>query len=194
VGDRPALLPGHGLPILGADRIRQALTDTADLLESLESQALALMNQGASLDRVLHEVEVPAHLRDRPYLQPVYDHPQFIVRNVWRRYGGWHDAEPDNLLPAPRADLAGEWVRMAGGIGTVLARVAELRDAGDLRLACHLVEYAVLADPASSEAHELRAEVYSRRASEQTSSMARNLLNHAAAASRQGKRDLAGDW
>ncbi|MEZ5726736.1 MAG: alkyl sulfatase dimerization domain-containing protein [Burkholderiaceae bacterium] len=45
----------------------------------------------------------PEHLADRPYLQPVYDHPQFLVRNIWRRYGGWWDGEPDNLLPAPRA-------------------------------------------------------------------------------------------
>jgi len=188
------MLPGHGLPVLGADRISAALGDTADLLESLEAQTLVLMNQGASLDRVLHEVEVPAHLRDKPYLQAVYDHPQFIVRNVWRRYGGWHDAEPDNLLPAPRADQAGEWVRLAGGVGAVLVRAAELRDGGDLRLACHLVEFAVLADPASSEAHALRADVYARRAAQQTSSMARNLLNHAAVSSQQGKRDLAGGW
>ncbi|MDP6558517.1 MAG: helix-hairpin-helix domain-containing protein, partial [Candidatus Binatia bacterium] len=30
------MLPGHGLPIFGAERIRLALTDTADLLDSLE--------------------------------------------------------------------------------------------------------------------------------------------------------------
>src|SRR6202044_1101841 len=32
------LLPGHGFPVIGADRVRQALTDTADLLESLVDQ------------------------------------------------------------------------------------------------------------------------------------------------------------
>ena len=154
------------------------------------------MNQGVTLDRVLHDVEVPAHLRDKPYLQPVYDHPQFIVRNVWRRYGGWYDGEPDNLLPAPRAQQAPEWVdarrraraRAATGRG-------QLAGGGDLRLACHLVEFAVLAEPVSTEAHEVRAEVYARRGrDQQVSSMARNILNHAALASRQGKRDLAGRY
>ena len=100
------MLCGHGVPIFGADRVRQALTDTADLLDSIETQTLALMNRGVPLDRVLHEVDVPEHLRQLPYLQPVYDHPQFLVRNVWRRYGGWYDGEPDNLLPAPRAAQA----------------------------------------------------------------------------------------
>jgi len=187
------MLPGHGLPVFRAGRIRAALSDTAELLESLEAQVLALMNEGASLDRVLHEVEVPQHLLDKPYLRAVYDHPQFIVRNIWRLYGGWFDGEPDNLLPAPRADQAREWVALAGGVGPVLDRVAKLREEGNLRLACHLIEFAVIAEPGSKPAHELRREVYAARAALETSSMSRNILNHAALASEQGKRDLIGE-
>jgi alkyl sulfatase BDS1-like metallo-beta-lactamase superfamily hydrolase len=192
--DPELLLAGHGLPIFGADRVRAALTDTAELLESLEAQTLTLMNTGCTLDRVIHEVEVPAHLRDKPYLRPVYDHPQFIVRNVWRRYGGWYDGEPDNLLPAPRADQAREWVALAGGVEKVLARARELAEEGDLRLACHLVEHAVIVAPDANEVHETRAHIYETRAMQQESSMARNLMRHAAEASKRGKRDLAGDW
>jgi len=32
--DAAVLLPGHGLPIVGADRVQEALTTTAALLES----------------------------------------------------------------------------------------------------------------------------------------------------------------
>lgn len=186
------LLAGHGLPIFGAERIERALLDSADLLESLERQTLALMEEGRTLDQVIHAVEVPARLRDLPYLQPVYDHPQFIVRNIWRRYGGWHDGEPDNLLPAPRRRQAEVWVELAGGEAAVLSRAAGLAEAGETDLACHLVEFAVLAGPGSAAAHQLRAEIYGARAARETSSMARNILNHAALASRQGRRDLAG--
>jgi alkyl sulfatase BDS1-like metallo-beta-lactamase superfamily hydrolase len=186
------LVPGHGLPVFGAERIATALLETAELLEAIEDQVLALMNQGACLDQILHQVEVPARLRDRPYLQPVYDHPQFLVRSVWRRYGGWWDGEPDQLLPAPRAAQARVWVELAGGLAPVLTRARALAEAGDPRLACHLVEMAVLAEPTAAEAHELRAEVYERWAAEQRSSMARNILRHAARSSAQGRRDLAG--
>jgi alkyl sulfatase BDS1-like metallo-beta-lactamase superfamily hydrolase len=186
------MIPGHGLPVSGAERIRVALTDTAELLESIEAQVLALMNAGAALDRVLHEVRVPPHLLEKPYLRPVYDDPQFIVRNVWRLFGGWYDGEPDNLLPAPRAEQAREWVRLAGGLGPVLESAARLLADGNLRLACHLIEFAVLAEPGSRAAHDLRREIYERRARQQLSSMARNILTHAALASAQGKRDLAG--
>ncbi len=61
------LLPGHGFPVVGAARVRQALTDTADLLDSLVDQTLALMNAGARLDEILHTVAAPAHLA-RPSL------------------------------------------------------------------------------------------------------------------------------
>ncbi len=183
------MISGHGWPIFGADRIRTALTDTADLLESIEGQALALMNTGASLDTVLHEVEIPEEALEKPYLRPVYDHPQFLIRNIWRFFGGWYDGEPDNLLPAPRAEQAREWVTLAGGLDSVLERAAKLRDEGNLRLACHFVEHAVLAEPESRRAHELRAEIYDARAQLQKSSMARGIFAFAASSSRAGKRD-----
>ena len=186
------LVPGHGLPIFGADRIRTALTDTAELLETIEGQVLALMNAGATLDRVLHEVRAPERLLAKPYLRPVYDDPQFIVRNVWRLYGGWYDGEPDNLLPAPRAEQAREWVALAGGLERVLERAAGLLGEGNARLACHLIEFAVLAEPRSPDVHRLRREIYQARSRAQVSSMARNILNHAAVASAEGRRDLAG--
>ena len=188
------MLSGHGLPIFGADRIRTALSDTAELLDSIELQTLTLMNEGKNLDTILHRVEVPQHLLDKPYLQPVYDHPQFLVRNVWRRYGGWHDGEPDNLLPAPRAEQAAAWVGLAGGPARVLAEVRRLATEGNLRLACHLIEFAVLAEPDSSEAHGLRTEVYRARSAEQISSMARNILGAAARSSERGRRDDIGGY
>ncbi|MBW2091048.1 MAG: MBL fold metallo-hydrolase, partial [Deltaproteobacteria bacterium] len=64
------LAPGHGFPIIGADRVRQALEDTAACLESIHEQTLTLMNSGASLDTIIHSVKVPGELLAKPYLQP----------------------------------------------------------------------------------------------------------------------------
>jgi alkyl sulfatase BDS1-like metallo-beta-lactamase superfamily hydrolase len=184
------MLAGHGLPILGADRIRIALSDTAEYLESLEGQTVALMNKGAGIDEIIHTVKVPKHLAEKPYLQPVYDHPEFIVRNVYRLYGGWHDGEPDHLLPAPRAAQAKEWVELAGGVAPVLKRVQALLDDDNPQLACHLIEFAVLAEP-TGEVHALRTTAYSRWSQKQESWMARSILAHAALSSTQHERDLA---
>jgi alkyl sulfatase BDS1-like metallo-beta-lactamase superfamily hydrolase len=76
-------------------------------------------------------------------------------------------------------------------VTVVLDRVRALADSDELQLATHLIETAFYADPESSEVHRLRAEVYEARAAAERSSMAANLFNHAARASRKGKRDLA---
>ncbi len=123
------LLPGHGFPIVGADRVTRALTDTAELLESLVSQTLEVMNGGGRLDEAIHGVRVPSGLAERPYLQPVYDEPEFIVRTIWRQYGGWWDGNPATLKPAPERTLAAELAALAGGAGTLAARAVELAEA-----------------------------------------------------------------
>ena len=76
----------------------------------------------------------------------------------------------------------------------MLARAAALQAEGNLRMACHLVEFAVIAEPASGAAHALRTAIYSARSKLETATMSQNILNHAALASAQGKRDLAGDY
>ncbi len=176
------LLPGHGVPIVGAGRVRQALTDTAEFLQSLHDQTVAMMNDGARLDEVLHTVRPPAHLADRPYLQPVYDEPEFVVRNVWRRYGGWWDGNPATLKPAPEAAVAAEVLSLAGA-EAVLDRVAALVDRGDdaaLRLAGHLAEWLVAADPGSAVAHRSRLRVFQARAAAERSTMAKGVFGWAA--------------
>jgi alkyl sulfatase BDS1-like metallo-beta-lactamase superfamily hydrolase len=176
------LLPGHGLPIAGAKNIRMVLLDTAAVLESLATQTLALMNEGARLSDILHTVRAPAALMDKPYLQPIYDDPEFVVRNVWRLYGGWYDGNPANLKPARESSLAREVAALAGGANVLASRALELSrsdDDADLRLAGHLAEYATLAEPASKTAHEARAEVYRRRVAAETSLMAKGVFSWA---------------
>jgi alkyl sulfatase BDS1-like metallo-beta-lactamase superfamily hydrolase len=163
--------------------VREALTDTADLLESLHEQTLALMNAGARLDEIIHTVRPPAGLLEKPYLRPVYDDPEFIVRNTWRLYGGWYDGNPATLKPAPEAVLAAEVAALAGGAGVLADRALAVADAGDLRLAGHLSELAMLAAPADAGVHRVRAEVNRRRVEEETSTMAKGVFSWAAAES-----------
>src|SRR5437763_4938218 len=179
------LLPGHGLPIVGADRVRQALTDGAELLESLVEQTLTMMNEGARLDDILHTVKAPAHLLERPYLHAIYDEPEFVVRNIWRLYGGWYDGNPAHLKPAPEADLAGELAALAGGADRLAARARQLAGAGDLRLAGHLAELAALAAPENPEVQRARAEVFEGRVAEEASIMSRGIFAWAAGESRR---------
>ena len=188
------LLPGHGVPIVGADRVVQALTETAELLEHLHDTTVSMMNQGARLDEIVNSVTAPAHLLERPYLRPIYDEPEFVVRNVWRLYGGWYDGDPSHLKPAAAPALAGELAALAGGASKLAARAEELSSRGDdasLRLAGHLAELAALAAPADRGVHLTRAAVFAARAEAEESVMARGVFAWAAADSRD--RSLSPD-
>jgi alkyl sulfatase BDS1-like metallo-beta-lactamase superfamily hydrolase len=171
------LLPGHGLPVVGAERVQTILSDTADLLESIVSQALEAMNSGARLDAVVRSVKPPPELLGKPWLKPIYDEPEFIVRNIWRLYGGWYDGNPATLKPASEAALALEVASLAGGVAALAARAREVAEAGDLRLAGHLAEWAALADDAQ---HDVRAEVFGKLAAREASTMARGVFGFAA--------------
>jgi alkyl sulfatase BDS1-like metallo-beta-lactamase superfamily hydrolase len=177
------LLPGHGLPVMGAERVASALTDTARYLESIVDQTIALMNEGARLADIVDTVRPPADLLDRPYLQPSYDEPEFIVRSVWRLNGGWWDANPAHLKPAPERALAAELAAMAGGPSVLSDRALALCEAGDetsLRLAGHLAELAWQAAPEDPAVCEVRRLVFTARARTATSTMARGVFTWAA--------------
>ncbi|HEV7887668.1 MAG TPA: alkyl sulfatase dimerization domain-containing protein [Acidimicrobiales bacterium] len=186
--DAEWLLPGHGFLVQGADRVRQALTDTAELLESLVEQTLAMMNAGARLDEIVHSVAAPAHLLERPYLRPVYDEPEFVVRNIWRLYGGWYDGDPSWLKPAPAAALAAELAALAGGAAVLADRASLLAGSpqatdADLRLAGHLAELAAQAAPDDAGVHRVRAAVFGRRAEVERSTMSKGVFRWAASES-----------
>jgi alkyl sulfatase BDS1-like metallo-beta-lactamase superfamily hydrolase len=172
-------LPAHGLPIAGAERIRRVLTEVAEALEHLVRETLALMNQGARLNDILHSVTIDPAVLEKPYLRPMYDEPEFVVRNIWRLYGGWYDGNPANLKPARDDALARELAALAGG-ALALAERAQALVTEDLRLACHLVELAVLATPEDARLHQIRAEIYQARRGRETSLMAKGIFGAAA--------------
>jgi alkyl sulfatase BDS1-like metallo-beta-lactamase superfamily hydrolase len=173
------LVPGHGYPVFGAIRVRQVLNDTANYLQSLYDQTIAMMNAGAPLDEVIHTVKPPANLAEKPWLQAVYDEPEFIVRNIWRLEGGWYDGTPSNLKPATDAERAREIAALAGGVAPVIARANEKLAAGEVVLACHLADWAVAAAPDDKSAHEVRMRVYAARADREESTMAHGIFRSA---------------
>jgi alkyl sulfatase BDS1-like metallo-beta-lactamase superfamily hydrolase len=125
-------------------------------------------------------VKPRAALAEKPYLQPVYDEPDFIVRNVWRLEGGWYDGIVSHLKPASHHAQAVEIAAMAGGADVLLGRALQKMSTGDLALAAHLIDWAVAATPDNRAAHEARMRIYAARASESTSTMAHGIFRAAA--------------
>ncbi len=182
MADRGAelLIPGHGAPVVGAARVHQALSDTALWLETLVNETVTRMNAGLALEDILAEVKPPAHLSERPYLQAVYDEPDYVIRNIWRLYGGWWDGQPAHLKPAREAEIGLEVAALAGGIDAVVARARALAAEGRLALASHLIDWVAAAAPNSWAVHDARADIYLARAQNSEALMTRGIFSEAA--------------
>jgi glyoxylase-like metal-dependent hydrolase (beta-lactamase superfamily II) len=183
--DAVSLCPGHGGPVVRDPvKVKRLVLETAEYIDSIVRQTLAAMNDGAPphVD-VLHRVKLPETAS--PWLRPVYDDPEFIIRNIIRFYGGWWSGRPSELKPAPRAPLACEIAALSGGPRVLLERALELAAAGEMRLAGHLADYALEAAPQDSAIREGVADLYDRRATGESSLMAENLFHAAAASARQ---------
>lgn len=181
------MCPGHGAPVV-RDRtlIRRMLLETADFLDVIVERTIASLNKGAPPHAdIVHAVELPRS--DSPWLQPVYDDTEFIVRSIIRFYGGWWNGRPSELKPAPRDALAREIAALAGGVDRLLARALELLQKGELRLACHLADSALEAAPGQPEVRESVAAIYELRAALEPSLMGQNLCHSAAAYARKGR-------
>lgn len=186
--DAEVLLPGHGLPIFGAARVRTALSETAEYLDHIHQTTIDGLNTGATVYDIVASLEVPERLRDRPYLLPVYDEPEFIARNVVRCYGGWYSGIPSELKPAHPTLQAREIARLAGGVTVLSERARALLAQGDLRLASHLADWAVAAAPDDPDVHGVRAEVYEARVQAEPSTMSKGIFGDAARTSRAKAR------
>jgi glyoxylase-like metal-dependent hydrolase (beta-lactamase superfamily II) len=173
-------LPAHGLPIEGRDRIAMVLTDIASALELLVDEVVAMMNAGEVLDTIVHSVHVPDDVLAKPYLRPFYDEPEFVVRNIWRQFGGWWDGAPSRLKPAPDSAVAAEIAALAGGPQVLMDRALALGEAGEFRLACHLADLAGWAAPTDAGVHAGRASIYRSRRSSESSLMAKGIFGGAA--------------
>jgi len=190
------LLPGHGPALSGEERIQDALTSTAAFLRSIHDQVVARMNEGKWLEDILREMEYPQELMQKPWLRPIYDHPEFIARNVYRLYGGWYDGDPADILPAHSHDIARELVGVCGA-EPLLARARALRDQGDpdgrgLQMACHIADFVRKGEPDNREAWLLWRDLFSARIAQEPSLMARGAFHSAVREAEARLEELGG--
>jgi alkyl sulfatase BDS1-like metallo-beta-lactamase superfamily hydrolase len=179
------LFPGHGLVVHGKEAVRMVLTETARYLRIIIDQVLERLNAGQLPEEIFHAVEPDPELATRPYLQPRYDHPKFIVRNLLRLWGGWWDGNAANLLPATWETQAKEIATLAGGVTAVVERGRTLLAQGDAVTASHLAEWATRADPTDRAAQMLKRDVYEKRLADTPALMAQGIFRAALNEARQ---------
>jgi alkyl sulfatase BDS1-like metallo-beta-lactamase superfamily hydrolase len=127
----------------------------------------------------VHGVRSDPALAKLPYLHEVYDHPQFIVRNLLRLWGGWWNGNAADLLPATLAAQAKEIAALAGGTAALAHRARALLKEKNFVLASHLAEWAARAAPDDREAQTLKRDVYYERLAVEPNLMAQGIFRAA---------------
>ena len=156
------LVPAHGAAITDPAEIRESFLVLAEVLEYIRAETLEGLNAGLRKDQVFQSIELPPRLADHPTMNVQYVTAKDISKMVIKRYTGWWDDLPSHWTPAPLEAEAATLVRLAGGMEALAAEARALvRD--DIRLACHLADWAFLADPGDATAQQLILDVYKAR-------------------------------
>lgn len=131
------LVPGHTLPIAGATAI-SALNEYSEAIRSVYDQTIEGMNQGKGPDQLAHEVTLPAHLKDQPYLIEFYGTVPHAVRAIYAGLLGWYDGNPTTLNPLEPQVKAQKMAALAGGTQALTTQMQAALKNGDHQWALEL--------------------------------------------------------
>ncbi|MBM4214192.1 MAG: MBL fold metallo-hydrolase [Gammaproteobacteria bacterium] len=152
----------HGPPMTNTAEIVDRFTAQARMLESIADQTLERLNAGIKKYDAANAVQLPAELSERGDAQPLYVRPPDIARMVAQQYSGWWSELPSEWTPAPKSTQAREIVSLAGGLETILQRAESLAGTQPA-LACHLADWAWLAEPTNPRVLATATRVYLQR-------------------------------
>lgn len=93
------LVPSHGLPIVGAENVKQILTNYRDAIKYVHDQTMRNLNLGMSPLESAQSITLPASLKKDPHLYELYGTVEWSSRNLFNGYFGWFDGNPTNLFP-----------------------------------------------------------------------------------------------
>ena len=134
------LLPGHTRPIVGAEKVREVLTNYRAAIESILLQTLECIDEGMGLDETLQAVKLPPELAKLPYLGEYYGSIDWSVRSIYAGYAGWFDGEAVNLHRLSEKERAEELIPALGGAEKVTAMIKDAQDAQKWQWSLELCE------------------------------------------------------
>lgn len=169
-----ALVAGHTRPIMGAENVKQALTDYRDAIRFVFDKTIEGMNKGLTPDELVDYVKLPENLAEKDYLREYYGNVEWAVRAIFQGYLGWFDGNPTNLFSLSPKDEAERMAKLAGGEGALLENAQTALKEGDAQWAAQLSDHLIALDPQAGEPKLLKADALSALAEELITSTGRN--------------------
>ena len=173
------LCPGHGPVMYGKKEIETCLLTAARYLHHIQDHVVACLNKGMILEETVESLTMPDELMNSKWLPPLYGHPVFIAKGIFKRYAGYYTGRPAELFPPRYADLSAEVLSLAGGTDTVMEKALALHAEGKVELACQLAEWVVEGDSENKKGWEVYGQLFMKRAKGEFNMQARGAWNNA---------------
>jgi alkyl sulfatase BDS1-like metallo-beta-lactamase superfamily hydrolase len=158
-GDKTdAVIAQHHWPIWGNARVVAFLKKQRDLYKFIHDQSVRLLNHGLTPTEIAEQLKLPASLAGDWASRGYYGTLSHNAKAVYQFYLGWYDANPADLNPLPRAEMAKKQVEYMGGAEAVLKRGRDDFAAGQYRWVASVMSQLVFADPANKAARDLGAD------------------------------------
>jgi alkyl sulfatase BDS1-like metallo-beta-lactamase superfamily hydrolase len=158
-GDKTdAVIAQHHWPMWGNERIVAFLKKQRDLYKFIHDQSVRLLNHGLTSTEIAEQLKLPPSLAGDWASRGYYGTLSHNAKAVYQFYLGWYDANPADLNPLPRAEMAKKQVDYMGGADAVLKRAREDFAAGQYRWVASVTSQLVFADPANKAARDLGAD------------------------------------
>lgn len=158
--DAEYMLPTHGRPVYGKDKVRKRMTDYRDAICWVYQQTIRGMNQGLNRDELVEYVNLPERLNScwDHGLGNHYGHYDLCVKAIYTDFLGWYQGDPAELLRAPYKTRAKNYVELIGGLEKIKKETRTAIDRKEYAWAAELISWAVRAYPDDREAKLLKAE------------------------------------
>ena len=184
---QPELLIGQPtLTIQGKDKIFTHLNNYLDFSNFMLDQTLRGLLKGLGPNDLIDFVQLPAHLREDPYLAEIYGlfswYPPYIAEYAL----GWWDGDAATLFTLPPREIALRLVPALGGRDKVLALAREAQKKNEYAWALELVGYLWRVDSSDTNLRQFKADLL-RACAQRTTSMIAHPVSLTQALALEGK-------
>ncbi len=156
------MLPMHGVPVVGKEAVREALTLHSDALAHIAGEVETGLNAGLRQDEVIAAITWPKRFADDPRLDTYYVSPQDVGKMFMKEWTGWWDDQPAHWTPATLEAQSKQIVALAGGIETFLEQARDIAQR-DIVMGSHLSDWAFFAAPKNTAVQDFAIATYKAR-------------------------------
>ncbi len=168
------LVPCHGRPLSGGEKILAVLTDYRDAIQYVHDQGIRGINMGMTPDELVAFVRLPQHLAASPYLQEFYGAVSWSLRSLFSGNLGWFSGDAADLNPLSKSQEAALLADLAGGKKNLFSKAAALYQRKEYQAALGLTGHLLTLDSGNRQAKRLRIDALEKLGQKEKNANARH--------------------